>query len=188
MDDVSIGGQGSQGVVSPGTGQGVPGDLTGGAPSGGSIGSEEISSDDLMGGAVDDVPMEGAALPRESGNARNLAMANQSAVISNLMQSADTAYTERRWEEAASVLERALRIEPGNGLLWQRLAEVRFAQGDYLQTVQLASKSDALAGTNRILRTDNLILMIEAYEAMGDFDRADALRQNASDRVNRTSR
>ncbi len=188
VDDVSIGRSSTQTVGSVSSGQPVPGGVADGAPIGGSISSEEIRSDNLMGGATGAIPEGDISLPRDAGRDRSLAMASQSPVITNLMQSADMAYTERRWEDAASVLERALRIEPANGLLWQRLAEVRFAQGDYLQTVQLASKSDALAGTSRTLRTDNLILMIESYEAMGDFDRADSLRQNASERVNRTSR
>ena len=184
VDDVSIGAPSSQVPSGTSGARAVPGDPSY-PSSGGAISSEALRSDDLMESSGD---LSEPGIPAPIDGQRNLALANQSQVISSLLQSADAASTEQRWEEAASVLERALRIEPSNGLLWQRLAEVRFAQGDYLQSVQLASKSDALAGTDSTLRRDNLILMIESYDAMGDFQQADALRQNASERVSRTSR
>ncbi|BAO44997.1 hypothetical protein [Thiolapillus brandeum] len=56
---------------------------------------------------------------------------------------------------AASSLERALRIEPKNALLWNRLAHVRYRQKQYSLAASLAAKSNALAGGDSALRADN---------------------------------
>jgi len=56
---------------------------------------------------------------------------------------------------AAASLERALRIEPKNALLWNRLAHVRFEQKQYALASSLAAKSNAFAGQDQALRADN---------------------------------
>ncbi|HHH12948.1 MAG TPA: tetratricopeptide repeat protein [Thiolapillus brandeum] len=56
---------------------------------------------------------------------------------------------------AANTLERAVRIEPGNALVWNRLAHVRLEQGRYTQAAGLAAKSKALAGGDAVLKADN---------------------------------
>ncbi len=56
---------------------------------------------------------------------------------------------------AASSLERALRIEPKNAELWNRLAHVRFRQKQYSLAASLAAKSNSLAGNDGALRADN---------------------------------
>ena len=48
-------------------------------------------------------------------------------------------------ESAVASLERALRIDPRNPVLWYHLATVRLAQGDPSQAEQLAVKSNSLA-------------------------------------------
>ena len=48
-------------------------------------------------------------------------------------------------ESAAASLERAIRIDPRNPVLWYHLATVRLAQGDPSQAEQLAVKSNSLA-------------------------------------------
>ena len=63
---------------------------------------------------------------------------------------------------AANTLERALRIEPNNGLVWNRLAHLRFEQGQYGQAVNLAEKSRALAGADAALKADNESLIRRA--------------------------
>jgi len=70
------------------------------------------------------------------------------------------ARAERQGEQgelvaAASSLERALRIEPKNALLWNRLAHVRYKQKRYALAASLAAKSNALAGGDSALRADN---------------------------------
>ncbi|MBN1240088.1 MAG: tetratricopeptide repeat protein [Gammaproteobacteria bacterium] len=49
---------------------------------------------------------------------------------------------------AAASLERALRIDPNNALLWIELAEVKAADGDRDQARQMARKALTLAGSD----------------------------------------
>lgn len=68
---------------------------------------------------------------------------------------------------AAAALERALRIEPRNPHLLNRLARVRLQQGNYGQADSLASKSNALAGAASALERDNLSIITAARRAAG---------------------
>jgi cytochrome c-type biogenesis protein CcmH/NrfG len=63
---------------------------------------------------------------------------------------------------AVSTLERALRIEPDNPLIWNRLAHVRLVQGRYRQAAGLAAKSSALAGDDAALKADNQRIIADA--------------------------
>lgn len=98
-----------------------------------------------------------------------------SPVVARLMVSADTQQLDGDLDGAANSLERALRIEPSNARLWSRLAEVRYAQQDWSQSVQLAAKSNTLAGSDR-LRRQNWYLMANAYDSLGDPDSAQKYR------------
>ena len=84
-------------------------------------------------------------------------------------------------DSAANSLERALRIEPRNAVLWSRLAGVRYQQSDFKQAVQLAAKSNTLSGSDRQLRRQNWYLMANAYSAVGDVVAAQKYR----DKLNR---
>jgi len=103
-----------------------------------------------------------------------------SPVVAKLMVSADTQQRAGKLDAAANSLERALRIEPRNALLWGRLADVRYAQKDWLQSVQLASKSNTLAGDSTTLRRRNWYLMANAYDSLGDSVNAEKYRQKLS--------
>jgi tetratricopeptide (TPR) repeat protein len=73
-----------------------------------------------------------------------------------------------RLPNAAASLERALRIEPRNARLWQELARVRLAQGDYAQAESVARRSSSWAGGDAALRAENWRLIAQAREARGD--------------------
>ncbi|WP_455385017.1 tetratricopeptide repeat protein, partial [Acidihalobacter prosperus] len=70
----------------------------------------------------------------------------------SLAEAADRAARARDWPQASRQLERALNIAPRNPLLWQRLAAVRFSQGDYRQAETFALKSNTYAGSDAALR------------------------------------
>ena len=53
-----------------------------------------------------------------------------------------------RYAAAAASLERALRIDPNNALLWIELAEVKAADGDRAQAEEMARKALTLAGND----------------------------------------
>jgi len=82
------------------------------------------------------------------------------------------------YEQAAAALERALRLEPRNAMLWHRLARVRLNQGQWQDAVELAAKSNSLATGNPDLRGLNWAVIAEAKERQGD-------RQGAREARNR---
>lgn len=79
---------------------------------------------------------------------------------------------------AGAGLERALRIEPRNPMLWQELARLRLAQGLYGEAESLARKSNSFAGGDRRVQAGNWRLIGEARTRLGQEASArDALRR-----------
>lgn len=74
----------------------------------------------------------------------------------------------QNYDGAANSLERALRIEPRNPVLWNQLADVRYLQKSWKKAIQLAAKSNTLSGDNKKLRRENWYLMSNSYKALGD--------------------
>lgn len=99
-----------------------------------------------------------------------------SPVVKRLLASADQQTQVGNAEGAANSLERALRIEPRNAVLWNRLADVRFTQGNWQQAIQLAAKSNTLAANDQGLRRQNWYLMASAYDQLGDEQAAQKYR------------
>jgi len=85
-----------------------------------------------------------------------------------LLDEADRYAQKGRPERAVATLERALRIEPRNAQLWHRLARVRFQQGQFEQVVNLAARSNSLAGNDTRLRAANWRLIGTARQRLGD--------------------
>jgi predicted Zn-dependent protease len=79
-------------------------------------------------------------------------------------------------ELAAAGLERALRLEPKNALLWSRLAEIRLIQKNWQQAYVLANKSNSLAQENRLLQRQNWQIIAQAKAAQGDMAGLDQAR------------
>jgi tetratricopeptide (TPR) repeat protein len=94
----------------------------------------------------------------------------------------DSAYQQQEsgsLSEAAASLERALRIEPRNAMVWHQLAVVRFRQGQLDQAEQMALKSEALAGTDNPLRARNWRLIALVRQQRGDAAGARAAQSQA---------
>ena len=100
-----------------------------------------------------------------------------SPVVAGLMASAEDQQRDGQLDGAANLLERALRIEPRNAQLWSRLADIRYAQQNWQQSVQMAVKSNTLADSDSALRRRNWYLMVNAYDALGDTQQAERYRQ-----------
>lgn len=75
-------------------------------------------------------------------------------------------------ESAAASLERAIRIDPRNAVLWHHLATVRLSQGESAQAEQLAVKSNSLATGNTIQQARNWRLIAQARREQGNADGA----------------
>ncbi|MBI4005807.1 MAG: tetratricopeptide repeat protein, partial [Gammaproteobacteria bacterium] len=85
-----------------------------------------------------------------------------------LLDDADQYAASGKRDQAAASLERALRIEPKNPLLWHRLSLIRLQQGDWDQAIALATKSNVLAAGNNALQSDNWLVIAKAKDAVGD--------------------
>lgn len=105
-------------------------------------------------GATDSEPAAIDVAPMEETPAMRAPSRAETAVASILLDAND-AMRQGQYTLAAGRLERALRIEPGNPLLWHALAKVRLNQGRYSQAASLASKSNSLARGDQELRAKN---------------------------------
>jgi tetratricopeptide (TPR) repeat protein len=83
-----------------------------------------------------------------------------------LFSDAETALQAGRLAEAAMLLERALRIEPRNPYYWHTMAQVKYRQGQYRETVQFCLKAASLAGKESPLIARNKELQEQAKKAM----------------------
>jgi len=69
---------------------------------------------------------------------------------------------------ARGTIERALRIEPRNARLWNRLARLYYQDRQYLKAANTAAKSNSLAGADRALKHENWNLIARARRKAGD--------------------
>ncbi|MGH8564620.1 MAG: tetratricopeptide repeat protein [Gammaproteobacteria bacterium] len=82
-------------------------------------------------------------------------------------------------EEAAAILERAIRIEPRNPWLWHRLAVLRLQEERHSLAIELAKKSNVLARGNRRLLAGNWLLVGNARAGLRDVGGAARARARA---------
>jgi predicted Zn-dependent protease len=99
--------------------------------------------------------------------------------VVDLVNQSQTQWSAGQLEAAGASLERALRIEPGNPVLWQELARIRLDQGQYRQAENLAAKSNALAGNDKRLRSENWRIIGEARSRLGNSAGAQAAFERA---------
>jgi hypothetical protein len=83
-----------------------------------------------------------------------------------LYTDAEKALQSGRLAESEMLLERALRIEPRNPYYWHTLAQVKYRQGQFRETVQFCLKSESLAGKQAQLLARNQDLLRQAKKAM----------------------
>lgn len=103
----------------------------------------------------------------------------QSPAVVALLESAEQQANAGNLESAAASLERAIRIDPNNPVLWYHLATVRLEQGDSVQAEQLAVKSNRLAAGSHGQQARNWQLIAKARAARNDAAGASAARQRA---------
>ena len=112
------------------------------------------------------VPEVGNAKPTKP--AAPPAKVSDSPAVLALMQEADASSASGRLDNAAATLERAIRIQPRNALLWQKLADVRLKQHQPGLAEDLAKKSNVLAKDNKTLTRKNWSIIAEARRQKGD--------------------
>ena len=125
------------------------------------------------GGAKPPAGAENAAAPEISVRAYEPAPAvtpapvHSGAVVA-LLGNADRQRQAGDISGAVATTERALRIEPRNAHLWNRLAHLRHAQGRYEMASDIAAKSNDLSGGDLSLQRDNWRLIADCRRALGD--------------------
>ena len=102
-----------------------------------------------------------------------------SKAVGSLLKAAREQERNNDLNGAVGTIERALRIEPRNGHLWYRLANLRYTQGRYGLASDLASKSLALAGADVVLKRDSWQLIAKAKRASGDITGAKVAERKA---------
>lgn len=100
----------------------------------------------------------------------------QESVIVALLDDADNLASVGKSDQAAATIERALRIEPRNALLWHRLATIRIQQQQWQQAIAMARKSNALASNNDKLKSENWGVIALAYDKLGNQQKANEAR------------
>lgn len=126
------------------------------------------------------IPVEERHVPAENNitaapvnNGENV----QPTVIATLVDEANAHATAGNTDKAIASLERALRIEPGNALLWHRFASIRLQQHNWQQAIALARKSNSLASDDDSLKSQNWSIIARAYEGLGDLEKAREARK-----------
>ncbi|HKK16591.1 MAG TPA: hypothetical protein VJ981_07775 [Gammaproteobacteria bacterium] len=71
-------------------------------------------------------------------------------------------------QHAIASVERALRIEPKNPILWNKLSHLHLQQGNWVQSIAMAKKSNVLASGDNALQADNWQIIARARQQLGD--------------------
>ena len=100
-------------------------------------------------------------------NVAAAAVERPGAAVLSLLDSARAELGAGRPQQASTLLERALRIEPQNPTVWHYLGRARLELGDYAQAAAMATKSHSLTGNDRALRVGNAELLSSALQSSG---------------------
>lgn len=85
-----------------------------------------------------------------------------------LVSQAQQQVAAKNYAVAAGSIERALRIEPSNPLLWIELAKVRQAEGNYVQAENMARKAISMSVQAPKTQAAAWELVAETYRARGN--------------------
>lgn len=123
-------------------------------------------------------PQDGSAAPRDSARptapAKVAVQPPRSEAARVLLTRADAAPSP---SQAIGLLERAIRIEPREPLLWTRLSAAHLAEGNLGNAMQHARKAIALAAANSLKATRAWLQLADVLEASGDVNEASSLRR-----------
>lgn len=103
-----------------------------------------------------------------------------------LMRQAKEHVSAEEYQQAAAALERALRIEPKNAVIYSQLAGLMMVQGMPDEAENLARKSNSLAGKRLSLQARNWRTIAMALRARGEKEAAKAADRRARELENRS--
>lgn len=93
-----------------------------------------------------------------------------------LLAQADKAVESQKSEQAIILLERAIRIDPREALLWIELSRAHLMQGHTTAAAQHARKAIALSGSDDLKSAKAWLLLADVLEAEGEIRQARELR------------
>jgi len=102
-----------------------------------------------------------------------------SAASRALLGQAQAQMSSKNFAVAASSIERALRIEPGNPLLWIELGKVRQAEGNYVQAENMGRKAVSMSVNAPRTNSAAWSLIAESLRARGKNVEAQAAQARA---------
>ncbi|MDH3512943.1 MAG: tetratricopeptide repeat protein [Gammaproteobacteria bacterium] len=111
----------------------------------------------------------GSADSGEPGSATSPTM---SAASQSLLQQSRSQQRAGDYPQAAATLERALRVDPSQPVLWLELGRVRLREGQFAQAEQLGRKVLSISGGNLAIESDALDLISRARRAQGLMEEA----------------
>lgn len=122
-------------------------------------------------GSTQTTPVPSASAPTPSPPAPTTPAPPREPVLSPatraLVGQAQAQVASKNFPVAAASIERALRIEPGNALLWIELGKVRMAEGNYPQAENLGRKAVALANGAPSAQSAAWHLIADSFRARG---------------------
>ena len=99
--------------------------------------------------------------------------------VKSLLVDARGAASGGNIDRAESLLERALRIEPRNAVLWHYMAKMQLHQGRYNKAIGMAKKSNSLVKSNKSLMADNWRIIAHAENWLGNIAASRKAQQSA---------
>jgi len=100
--------------------------------------------------------------------------------VTQLITEAERKEREGNLDDSASLIERALKLEPRDAHLWYKMGWLRLAQHQYEVAEQFAEKSLSLAGGDLELKRSNWHLISQARQGRGDLGGAHEAEQTAA--------
>lgn len=85
-----------------------------------------------------------------------------------LLDNADQYAAAGQNNRAVASLERAIRIDPKNPVLWHKLGYMHLQENNWVQAIAMAKKSNVLAVHDRSLQARNWMIIARARESLGD--------------------
>jgi len=99
--------------------------------------------------------------------------------VKSLLVDARGAANSGNISRAESLLERALRIEPRNAVLWHYMAKMKLHQGRYNKAIGMAAKSNSMIKNNKTLMADNWRIIAHAENWLGNIDNSQKAQEKA---------
>ena len=88
--------------------------------------------------------------------------------IAQLWAAAEKAKSERKWNDAERYIQEALQLQPKDGVLWSRAADLKLTLLEPALAERFAMRSVAFANDNRTLLHRNWLIIEHAREMQGD--------------------